>query len=61
LNPYISSFSATNNNSVQQTVIDLVPMMPNSRIALFPYLNIQGNLTIIYYGTNAKNWTSDLY
>ena len=35
----------TNNNSVQQTVIALVPIMPNSRIALFPYSNIQGNLT----------------
>jgi hypothetical protein len=30
----------TNNNSVQQTVIALVPIMPNSRIALFPHLNI---------------------
>ena len=35
-----------NNNAVQQTVIDLVPIMSNSRIALFPYSNIQGNLTM---------------
>ena len=38
--------TVTNNNSVQLTVIDLVPIIPNSRIALFPYSNIQGNLTI---------------
>ena len=51
----------TNNNSLQQIVIDLVPIKPNSRIALFPYSNIQGNVTIIFYYTNDKNWTSDLY
>ena len=53
--------TVTNNNSVQQTVIDLVPIMPNTRIALFPYSYIQGNLTINFHGTNDKNWTSDLY
>ena len=29
--------TVTNNKSIQQTVIDLVPMMPNPRITLFPY------------------------
>jgi hypothetical protein len=53
--------TVTNNNSAQQTVIYLDPIMPSSRIALFSYSNIQGNLTIICYGTNEKNWTSDLY
>ena len=48
----------TNNKSIQQTVIDLVP---NPRITLFPYSNIQENLTINLYGTNDKNWNSDLY
>jgi hypothetical protein len=47
--------TVTNNNSVQQPVIDLVPLMPNPRIALFPYWNIKGNLTIKYYGTKDKN------
>jgi hypothetical protein len=42
----------------QQTVIDLVP---NPRITLFPYSNIQENLTINLYGANDKNWNSDLY
>ena len=50
-----------NNNSVQQTVIDLIQIMPNSRKAILSYSNSQGNLTIYMYGTNAKNWTSDLY
>jgi hypothetical protein len=53
--------TVTNNNSVQQTVIDLVPIMPNYRIALFPYSNIQGYLTINVYATDDKYWTSDLY
>jgi hypothetical protein len=53
--------TVTNNNSAQQTVIYLDPIMPSSRIALFSYSNIQGNLTIFFYGTNEKNWTSDLY
>ena len=39
--------TVTNNNSVQQTVIDLAPILPNSRITLFSYSNIQGNVTII--------------
>ena len=29
--------TVTNNKYIQQTVIDLVPMMPNPRITLFPY------------------------
>jgi hypothetical protein len=29
--------TVTNNKTIQQTVIDLVPMMPNPRITLFPY------------------------
>ena len=45
----------TNNHSVQQTDIDLVPVMPNSRMPLFPYSNIQVNLTINCYGTNDNN------
>ena len=49
--------TVTNNNSIKQTVIDLAP---NSRITLFPYSNIQGNVTIIFYGTNDKNRNSDL-
>jgi hypothetical protein len=53
--------TVTNNNFVPQTVIDLAPIIPNSRIALFPYSNIQGNLKINFYGTNDKNWTSDLH
>jgi len=48
----------TNKNSVQPTVINLIPIMPNSKITIFPYSNIQGNLTINFYGTNDKNWTS---
>jgi len=51
----------TNNISVQQIVIALVLIMPNSRIALFPYSNIQGNVTWYFYDTNDKNWISDLY
>jgi hypothetical protein len=39
-----------NNNSIKQTVIDLAPILPNSRITLFPYSNIQGNVTINFYG-----------
>ena len=53
--------TVTNNKSIQQTIIDLVPMMPNCRITLFPYSNNQENLTIKFYGTNDKNWNSDLY
>ena len=52
--------TVTNNKYIQQTVIDLVPMMPNPRITLFPYSNIQENLTINFYGANNKNWNSDL-
>jgi hypothetical protein len=48
--------TVTNNNSVQQTVIDLVPMMPNSRITLFTYYNFQGNITINFDGTNVRYW-----
>ena len=51
--------TVTNNKSVQQTVIDLVPIIPNPRITLIPYSNIQENLTINCYGTNDKNWNSD--
>ena len=39
--------TVTNNNSIKQTVIDLAPILHNSRITLFPYSNIQGNVTII--------------
>ena len=53
--------TVTNNKSIQQTVIDLVPIMPNPRITIFPYSNMQENLTINLYGTNDKNWNSDLY
>ena len=53
--------TVTNNKSIQQIVIDWVHMMPNPRITLFPYSNIQENLAIICYGTNDKNWNSDLY
>ena len=53
--------TVTNNKSIQQIVIDWVSMMPNPRITLFPYSNIQQNLTINFYGTNDKNGNSDLY
>ena len=53
--------TVTNNKYIQQTVIGLVPMMPNPRITLFSYSNIQEKLTIHFYGTNDKNWNSDLY
>jgi hypothetical protein len=49
-----------NNNAIKQIVIDLTPILPNSRRTLFPCSNIQGNVTIIFYGTNDKNWNSDL-
>ena len=45
-NSVSNNSTVTNNSSVQQTVIDLVPMKPNSRITLFPSSNIQGNVTI---------------
>ena len=53
--------TVTNNKSIQQTVIYLVPIMHNPRITLFPYSNIQENLTINVHGSNEKNWNSDLY
>ena len=53
--------TVTNNKSIQQTVIHLVPIMHNPRVTLFPYSNIQENLTINVYGSNEKNWNSDLY
>ena len=53
--------TVTNNKSIQQTVMHLVPMKHNPRITLFPYSNIQENLTIIFFGSNEKNWNSDLY
>ena len=37
--------TVTNNNAIKQTVIDLAPILPNSRITLFSYSNIQGNVT----------------
>ena len=40
--------TVTNNKSIQQTVIDLVPIMPNPRITIFPYSNMQENLTITF-------------
>jgi hypothetical protein len=40
--------TVTNNSSIKQTVIDLAPILHNSRITLFPYSNIQGNVTIIF-------------
>ena len=52
--------TVTNNNSNKQTVIVLAPILPNSRITQFPYSNIQGNATIIFYDTNDKNGKSDL-
>ena len=52
--------TVTNNNSNKQTVIVLAPILPNSKITQFPYSNIQGNVTIIFYDTNDKNWKSDL-
>ena len=52
--------TVTNNNAIKQIVIDLAPILPNSRRTLFPCSNIQGNVTIIFYGTNDKNWNSDL-
>ena len=52
--------TVTNNNAIKQTVIDLAPILPHARITLFPYSNIQGNVTIIFYGTNDKKWNSDL-
>jgi hypothetical protein len=51
----------TNNISAQQTVIALILIMPDSRIALFPYSNTQGNVTWNVYDTNDKNWISDSY
>ena len=53
--------TVTNNNSNKQTVIDLALMLPNSRITLFPYSNIQGNVTIIFHGTNDKDWKFDFF
>ena len=38
--------TVTNNNAIKQIVIDLASILPNSRIKLFPYSNIQGNVTI---------------
>ena len=52
-NRTVTSISV-NSNSVQQNVINLVPIMFNSRIALFPYSNIQGNVTINFCGTKWK-------
>jgi len=53
--------TVTNTNSLQQTAISVIPMMPNPRITLFPYSNIEEYVTIIFYGTNDKNLNSDLY
>ena len=52
--------TVTNNDSIKQTVIDFASILPNSRITLFPYSNIQGNVTIFFHGTNDKNWKSNL-
>jgi hypothetical protein len=41
--------TVANNNSIKQNVIYLSPIFPNSRITLFPYSNIQGNVTIILW------------
>ena len=57
----VRSTVTNNTKSIQQTVIDLVPIKPNPRITLFPYSNIQENLTIKCYSTNDKNWNYDLY
>ena len=38
--------TVVNNNSIKQNVIYLAPILPNSRITLFPYSNIQGNVTV---------------
>ncbi|VDI51108.1 Hypothetical predicted protein [Mytilus galloprovincialis] len=42
-------------NSAQPTVIDLAPIMPNSRLCVLPYSKISGNVTINFYGVNDKN------
>ncbi len=54
--------TVTSNNSNKQTVIVLASILPNSKITEFPYSNIQGNVTIIFYDKNIndKNWKSDL-
>ena len=53
--------TVTSNNSNKQTVIVLASILPNSKITEFPYSNIQGNVTIIFYkNINDKNWKSDL-
>jgi hypothetical protein len=41
--------AVTNDNAIKQTVIDLAPILPNSRITLFSYSNIQGNVTKNFY------------
>jgi hypothetical protein len=45
---------AASDNSVQSMIL-------NPRITVFPYSNIQENLTIFVYGRNEKNWYFDLY
>jgi len=41
--------TVTKDNAIKQTVIDLAPILPNSRITLFSYSNIQGNVTKNFY------------
>jgi hypothetical protein len=51
--------TVTNNNSVQQTVINLAPMMPNSRIFLMT--KYPGNSNNRIFGINDQNWNSGVY
>jgi hypothetical protein len=51
--------TVTNNNSVQQTVINLAPMMPNSRIFLMT--KYPGNSNNRNFGINDQNWNSGVY
>ncbi|XP_063441624.1 uncharacterized protein KIAA1958-like [Mytilus trossulus] len=50
-----NSATMATSNSAQPTVIDLAPIMPNSRVCVLPYSKISGNVTINFYGVNDKN------
>ena len=51
--------TVTNNNSVHQTVINLAPMMPNSRIFLM--IKYPGKSDNRIFGINDQNWNSGVY
>jgi hypothetical protein len=51
--------TVTNNNFVQQTVINLAPMMPNSRIFLMIKYPEKSDNRI--FGINDQNWNSGVY